>query len=437
MSSFFSGSGASGLQSYIDAYAGPLKLHRVSTIALTAPSEDVRAAARSIALSLLKQGNNIVAYKNFITKFTEAGVKDLAIDDTWVKQTEQTNHKRMESLEAELHTAKANVLVKDNIRIALIALAAFMHSAGDLTGAIRNYARVFDYCTTPKQMVEVSLAMAEVSLENNNYAYVSQCLDKAEQRIDPRTDKAEVGKLKLMQALVLLEQKRFKTVAKKLLQEVRPEALDAWLSVLTPTDIVATATLCALATFDRAEVRKYLIDPPQVKVLLEAVPELRTMIADFYESKYTTCLRTLATVKDAMLNDLFLRPHVAVLQDMVRQRALRQYVAPYSKVDLSRMAEAFNTTVGDLEKELASAIADGVIVARLDKANKVLFAAQANERATAYQQAIDAGKAYVQETENHIRRLHMARYDFVARPPRSMMTGGAPPQQTGVASSAV
>jgi COP9 signalosome complex subunit 1 len=395
------------------------------TIAAHSSSQEVRDAALKATVALLTQGTNINMYKNFVAKFTELGHTGLSINEAWIKETEQRIAKRMEVLEGELHQAKTNVLVKDTIRNCLTNLAAFMHASGDYAGSTRNYARVFDYCSTPKQMVEVNLAMILVSIENNNYSFASQCIEKAEQRVDASKDKVESAKLKIAQALVLLEQKKYKACAKKLLVEIRPEVADSWREVLTSLDVVVMAAICALASFDRSEVKKYLMDPPHVKVLLEFVPEVRDVINDFYSSRYATCLRALDVIKDSMLLDIFLRPHIAALQDQVRQRALRQYVMPYLSVDMNKMSTAFNTQVPDLEKELAVLIQEGGIVARIDKAKKVVFAARANQRVVTYQQALNAGRTYVTETENHIRRLHMLRYDFVVRPTRLAMLGGS------------
>ena len=48
-----------------------------------------------------------------------------------------------------------------------------------------------------------------------------------------------------------------------------------------------------------------------------------------------------------------------------------QYFSPYVSADMSKMAEAFNTTVLDLENELMLLILDGQINARIDSHSKV------------------------------------------------------------------
>ena len=51
--------------------------------------------------------------------------------------------------------------------------------------------------------------------------------------------------------------------------------------------------------------------------------------------------------------------------------ALLQYFKPYLSADLRKMAEAFNTTVDELEVELKKLILDGKMSARIDSHAKV------------------------------------------------------------------
>ena len=66
-------------------------------------------------------------------------------------------------------------------------------------------------------------------------------------------------------------------------------------------------------------------------------------------------------MKDNLLLDMYLAPHLNTLFSMIRNRGLVQYFSPYSSADLSRMATSFNTTVADLENELMKLILDGSI----------------------------------------------------------------------------
>ena len=97
-------------------------------------------------------------------------------------------------------------------------------------------------------------------------------------------------------------------------------------------------------------------------------------------------------IKDHLMLDMNLSPHVGTLYSMIRHRALRQvnlikmieiiisdnfkfikFFSPYKSADLNKMALAFNTTTNALEEELIQLILEGQIQARIDSQNKVRF----------------------------------------------------------------
>lgn len=63
------------------------------------------------------------------------------------------------------------------------------------------------------------------------------------------------------------------------------------------------------------------------KQFLELEPQLRDILHSFYDSKYANCLKLLADIKDNLLLDLYLAPHVAPLYTQIRNRALCQVSA--------------------------------------------------------------------------------------------------------------
>merc|ERR1712096_603823 len=85
--------------------------------------------------------------------------------------------------------------------------------------------------------------------------------------------------------------------------------------------------------------------------------------------------KLLEEMKDNLLLDIYLAPHINTLFSMIRNRGLVQYFSPYSSADLSKMANSFNTSVSSLENELMKLILDGSIQARIDSHNKVLRSA--------------------------------------------------------------
>lgn len=101
-----------------------------------------------------------------------------------------------------------------------------------------------------------------------------------------------------------------------------------------------------------------ILNSSSFKLFLELEPQIRDVIFKFYESKYATCLSLLAEMRDNLVLDLYLAPHVRPLYALIRNKGLIQYFSPYESADLSRMAASFNTTIFDLENELMGLILD-------------------------------------------------------------------------------
>lgn len=63
---------------------------------------------------------------------------------------------------------------------------------------------------------------------------------------------------------------------------------------------------------------------------------MRDVIFKFYESKYTQCLKLLDEIRDNLLLDMYITPHVNILQTKIRHRALIQYFSPYLSADMHK-----------------------------------------------------------------------------------------------------
>jgi len=83
------------------------------------------------------------------------------------------------------------------------------------------------------------------------------------------------------------------------------------------------------------------------------------------------------------------------------------------------MAEAFNTTVPSLEKELSRLIMEKQISARIDSHNKILYARSADQRTATFEKTLATGEDYVVNTKALLLRVNLMRNDFYVKPPRA------------------
>eukprot|EP00667_Euglena_gracilis_P010163 EG_transcript_10339 len=414
------------LEAYISQYSGAGKVTRLLHIWEHSPPHGAEAAR--MALAELKRSRNTALYRSACQRFQSKGMA-VPVDEAWISQTDEQAAKQLEKLEMDLSASKTH-LIKESIRLAFNDLGAFHYDRGDLNTSLKSFVRSREYCTNAKQILEMCLNVVRVSLEVDNMALVNQYVGKAEQSAEAVKEKRDIGKLRVAAGLANLNARKYRAAARKFI-ETPPELGNGYSEVMSAADIATFGGLCALASFDRRELKLKLIDNPQFKHFLEMAPEVREVIKDFYDSRYTTCLSALERLREALLLDIYLRGHVPALYEQIRQRALKQYVSPFMSVNLTKMAQSFNTTTPLLEKELAQLIMDGGIQARIDSHNKVLYARRDNERVGTFEKALDVGREFVYETEANIRRLNMIRHDFQVRHPRSQ-TGILPAAGSGL-----
>jgi COP9 signalosome complex subunit 1 len=179
-----------------------------------------------------------------------------------------------------------------------------------------------DYCSSNQQILDMCLQVIKVSIELGNFSHVLTYVSKAEQSLPhivqqnqltqggkgadtsqqqqqqgpsvlSNEEKVLISKLNAAAGLAHLDAKKYKQAAKKFI-ETYFELGNSFSDVISPFDIAIYGGLCALATYDRPELKKRVIDNPDFKNYLDLVSDMRDLINDFYNSKYGSCLDKLS-----------------------------------------------------------------------------------------------------------------------------------------------
>ena len=73
------------------------------------------------------------------------------------------------------------------------------------------------------------------------------------------------------------------------------------------------------------------------------IPSLRAIVEDLVACRYASALRSLRALRPALLSDPFAATQSDLVFGLVRRRCIAQYLQPYSAVDLSAMAQVFDS----------------------------------------------------------------------------------------------
>ncbi|XP_018496306.1 COP9 signalosome complex subunit 1 [Galendromus occidentalis] len=435
------------LEMYAAQYTGLAKLNRLLFIADRCPP--MRIEALRLALDHVMGTLNVNKYQEVFRKLCDAlqaanaqGVPDVAdtyelpqVDAHWVDSRLKQVALKTEKLDNDLKNYKANS-IKESIRRGTDDLGEHYLDCGDLNNALRSFARARDYCTSGRHVIDYCLNVTRVSVYLQYWQHVESYVTKAENtpeviiatsattQAGPSTDSVSptiIDKLRCCRGIAALATKKYKKAALHFLQA---NAYNCdFPDIMAARDVAMYAGLCALASFDRAELARNIINQQNFKQFLELDPQLRDIIQYFYESRYGQCLALLDSIQDNLLLDIYLAPHVSALYGQIRKRAWIQYFSPYSSADMNRMASAFNTTVQQVEEEIMQLILDNQIQARIDSQNKIVYARDVDQRTTTFQKCVEIGDELERRTKALMLRATLIKHRIVVKcPPRMMAT---------------
>ncbi|KAK8974291.1 hypothetical protein V6N11_034657 [Hibiscus sabdariffa] len=413
------------IEAYAGLYTGRTKINRLIFIASHCDNPAMELEALRMASDEIKKGENTQLYREVVQKIEGRLGPNYEMDTAWCSMIELKAEQRKEKLESELNSYRTN-LIKESIRMGYNDFGDFYYAHGALGDAFKSYVRTRDYCTTSKHIIQMCLSAILVSIEMVQFSNVSSYVSKAEQTpeaLDPPT----TAKLCCAAGLAHLEAKKYKLAARKFL-EVGLELGNSYSEVIVPQDVATYGGLCALASFDRTELKATILSllspaPPLFSIhnkvidninfrdFLELVPEVRELINDFYSSHYASCLEYLGNLKPNLILDIHLYDHVETLYDQIRNKALIQYTLPFVSVDMRMMADAFKTSVAGLEKELEALITDNQIQARIDSHNKILYARHADQRNATFQRVLQTGNEFDRDVRAMLLRANLLKHD--------------------------
>lgn len=294
-------------------------------------------------------------------------------------------------------------------------LGQHYHQIGDLTNSSKAYLRERDVCTTTTHVVLMFLRLVQVCIDQENWLDVQSHVQKVQAQKDKYADFHKLNaKLPAAMGIAFLCSGNYRSAALKFLEvDPRmisaklddPEDEEAYNEILTPNDVAVYGGLCALASMDRNDLQKRVLENSSFRNYLELEPHIRRAISFFVSSKYSSCLSILDAYRSDYLLDIHLQKHFEDIYSQIRSKAIQQYFIPFSCVTISAVATAFDTNEEKIEHELKTLIKRGNLDGRIDLVDRVLLANTVDERIKVQEEALSMAKTY--ENTAHLRLLRI------------------------------
>ncbi|KAN0139188.1 26S proteasome subunit RPN7 domain containing protein [Lactarius tabidus] len=457
------------LDAYISGYSGRTALDRLIYIITHSPTLAPQALKRSLQLLTAPTQRDTGLYEAIFSAYkttaSQPGVELPSLEElipdhtqflTWVEATNERNSTERRKLEVELKTYTGN-MIKESIRMAHRDLGAFYRATGGFDSALRHHTKSREFCTTTQNMLDMCLSVLELLLEQRSFSHIPTYVFKAESALDSigssglsgssfghglgssgqkRVDQhhAVEAKLALCTALSHMFNMNYAKAAQDFLQSMSAPALAPWTgSIVAVGDIGVYATLCALATLGRNELKSRVLEGEGLGGEGEGMKEL---LDAWMASNFRAVLELLERFSTRHLLDPLLGPHVLNLTALIRARAVVLYFQPFATIQLERMSAAFGWAVEDTEREVVALIQRGDIHGRVDSQNKIFRARSTNPRAQLYAHALKAGAEMQKATNKLLLRLRLQQADLVVRKPQPAPASTAPVSGAGASESA-
>ncbi|PWY71041.1 COP9 signalosome subunit 1 [Aspergillus sclerotioniger CBS 115572] len=413
------------LESYIANYTGRTRFNRLLLIGTCSTYLSVEALKAAVAEA--KGGRDVPRYERAVRALADAAPNDpeATLDTNWVDRMNKSVKAETDRLEHELRGYKNN-LIKESIRMGNEDLGQHYTQIGDLVSASKAYSRMRDYCTTPTHIASMLFKIVNVAIERGDWLSVQSNVQRLRNLQSKQEDQAK-NQPKMSAALGLsqLHSGSYLDAANSFLA-TDPSLGDSYNEVLTSNDVAVYGGLCALASMDRNELQRRVLDNNSFRNFLELEPHIRRAISFFCNSKFRPCLEILEAYNADYLLDIHLQRHIKTLFTRIRTKSIQQYLIPFSRVTLESMTKMFAPKVvggqadptdsnSPFVEELIGLIQDGTLDARIDLEKKVLVSNQVNLRNEVQQSILDSLENYSREAHLRLLRTNIIRAGLEVR----------------------
>jgi COP9 signalosome complex subunit 1 len=307
-------------------------------------------------------------------------------------------------------------------------LGLHLHAIGDLSSAFKVFTHMREVCTTPSHVVSQHFKIISTAVDRGDWLGVQTYVHRVRGvQMKPEDQAKNQPKLSAALGLAALELGTYHEAANAFLQ-TDPSLGDTFNETITSNDVAVYGGLCALASMDRNELQRRVLDNGQFRNFLELEPHIRRAISFFCSSKFRSCLEILEAYRADYLLDLHLQRHVSTLYKRIRTKSIQQYLIPFSRVTLDAMAKTFAPTVvggsadptdvnSPFVQELIRLIEDGTLDARIDLEKRLIVSKQTDLRADVQKEALESVQDYVREAHLRLLRANILQAGLEVRPP--------------------
>ena len=326
-----------------------------------------------------------------------------AVDEKWLSEMRAANETERLELEAKLEEATKNA-GDTEVLDALFDAAQFYARIGDRQKAFIANDKVRD-----RQKVSSGKRVDSVINKIRLSLFYLDDLVVAKEQLLEAKKLAETGgdwdrnnRLAVYEAIYELANRDVDSAAKVFLGGV---ATFSCPEICSYPDFVFYAVLTNLLALERPELKKKIIDGPDVLVVIRQMPHLRDLVSALYDCDYKHFFMRLLRLEEIIQKDRYLHSHVRFLVRELRVKVYSQFLDAYKSVTLEAMATKFSVSTDFLDQELAHFVGCGRLAAKIDKVQQVVHTTRPDHHSAHYQTIIKQGDLLLNQVQQLARSV--------------------------------
>lgn len=197
------------------------------------------------------------------------------------------------------------------------------------------------------------------------------------------------NRLKVYRALQLLLHRDLKKASSLLLDCIATFSCN---EMCPYSDFIVYVVLTNLLHLPRPELKRKILDGPEILSVSHDIPIVLTLAKAFYEADYKAYLQAMVELDAHVLwNDRYLQPHAAFWMRELHILAYKQFLDAYQSVTLQAMADAFGVTTDFIDYHASRFIAANRLSAKIDKFGGVIVTNRPDLKNAQYREMIQKG----------------------------------------------
>ncbi|CAH7675234.1 26S proteasome regulatory subunit N7 [Phakopsora pachyrhizi] len=321
------------------------------------------------------------------------------VPEELLSNLKKKNQETLDLLELKLKESNED-LGETEISDVLKSKAIYLSRIGDKKEkGIKGFEEALEKQAGLGSKIDLRLSLIRLGFFHSDHQLIIDQIAKTKELVDSGGDWDRRNRLKVYQAMNFMAVRNFK--------EATPLLLDT-LSTFTATellsyeDFVTLANISAALTLERKDMKKKIIESPEVIQIIPERPHLHAMVCAIYNTEYDKFFIELAKVEQVyLLPSRFLSIHARFYVREMRIKAYSQLLESYRSVSLKSMASAFGVTEEFIDSELARFIAAGRLNCSIDKVNGIVETKRSDGKNLMYSSVVKNGDALL----NSIQKL--------------------------------